>query len=317
MKEQENALTLVEPKPISPLPVFSGVQMSEALDAYKKLQTALDKSMSDQLMTIQGRTFRKKGYWRAIRTSFNLQVECISEERIEQGDDWGYLATYRATASNGSSADGDGSCMASEKTVYKKEWVKNKKISVLDSDGNPLVDKFATEKNATIHNVRSHAHTRAFNRSVSNLVGFGEVSAEEINHQADEKPTRQEKQKTAQQKADNTAQPVDGSFTEVPEFAKDGEDLVEVSAEYERDTAKSLLFTINGKSVWMPKSQTKEYSATHMHCTEWIANQKEADGEIPPGWAIAVGHDHNQNHYEPGEHPDEQPPPYTDDDIPR
>jgi hypothetical protein len=33
---------------------------------------------------------------------------------------------------------------------------------------------------ATEHNVRSHAHTRAFNRAVSNLVGFGEVSAEEV-----------------------------------------------------------------------------------------------------------------------------------------
>jgi hypothetical protein len=33
---------------------------------------------------------------------------------------------------------------------------------------------------ATDHNVRSHAHTRAFNRAVSNLVGFGEVSAEEV-----------------------------------------------------------------------------------------------------------------------------------------
>jgi hypothetical protein len=32
----------------------------------------------------------------------------------------------------------------------------------------------------TVHNVRGHAHTRAFNRAVSNLVGFGEVSADEI-----------------------------------------------------------------------------------------------------------------------------------------
>ena len=36
----------------------------------------------------------------------------------------------------------------------------------------------------TVHNVRSHAHTRAFNRAVSNLVGFGEVSADELMHGA-------------------------------------------------------------------------------------------------------------------------------------
>jgi hypothetical protein len=32
----------------------------------------------------------------------------------------------------------------------------------------------------TLHNTRSTAETRAFNRAVSNLVGGGEVSAEEV-----------------------------------------------------------------------------------------------------------------------------------------
>jgi hypothetical protein len=32
--------------------------------------------------------------------------------------------------------------------------------------------------------VRSHAHTRAFNRAVSNLCGFGEVSAEEVERES-------------------------------------------------------------------------------------------------------------------------------------
>jgi hypothetical protein len=48
--------------------------------------------------------------------------------------------------------------------------------------------KWATvPRQATEHNIRSHAHTRAFNRAVSNLVGFGEVSAEEIDRD-DERP---------------------------------------------------------------------------------------------------------------------------------
>ena len=50
--------------------------------------------------------------------------------------------------------DGDGSCFASEKTGGRLR--------------------------ATEHNVRAHAHTRAQNRAISGLVGFGEVSADEM-----------------------------------------------------------------------------------------------------------------------------------------
>ncbi len=120
-----------------------------AFKDYQQIQQALDSAMPDCLMTIQGRKFRKKSYWRAIATAFNLSVVLKEEQRV--GDDW--IVTYTASAKNGRSADGDGSCSMDEKR------------------GNM----------ATIHNVRAHAHTRAYNRAVSNLVGFGEVSAEEMN----------------------------------------------------------------------------------------------------------------------------------------
>lgn len=129
------------------LPTFSGRDMAEALTAYKDLQRALDQAMPDQIIDIRGKLFRKKGYWRAIRTAFNLSVECVKEESNE----YGWRVIYRASAPNGRFADGDGACENEEKA----------------------------EGNDTEHNVRSHAHTRAFNRAVSNLVGFGEVSAEE------------------------------------------------------------------------------------------------------------------------------------------
>jgi hypothetical protein len=126
--------------------------VSAAFREYQQIQAALDKAMPDCIMTIQGRRFRKKSYWRAIATAFNLTVELRRDERIQEGEDWGWLVAYRATAPNGRSSDGDGTCMASEKRSSQ----------------------------ATIHNVRAHAHTRAWNRAVSNLVGFGEVSAEEM-----------------------------------------------------------------------------------------------------------------------------------------
>jgi hypothetical protein len=126
-----------------------------AFARYKEIQSALDRAMPDCIMNIRGKQFRKKMYWRAIATAFNLSLELVREEPVqddEKGGDWGWLVTYRAIAPNGRHADGDGSCYASEKS------------SGQDS----------------VHNVRAHAHTRAKNRAVADLVGFGEVSAEEM-----------------------------------------------------------------------------------------------------------------------------------------
>lgn len=176
-----------------------------AFGDYQKIQAALDQAMPDCIMTIQGRSFRKKSYWRAIATAFNLTVEPVGERREDvAGDDWGYCITYRATANNGRSAIGDGACFASEKwsdrpvcpVCGESEFAYRSKKEGGEShfcwrskggcgtewtpaaDADVAIDKSAS----TVHNVRSHAHTRAFNRAVSNLVGFGEVSAEEMQY---------------------------------------------------------------------------------------------------------------------------------------
>jgi len=148
---------LVEYRPQpSPIVRAAAGDVAEAFAEYQRIQKTLDAQLPDCILEIQGRQFRKKNYWRAIATAFNLTVEPIEERREQDGDDWGYVVTYRATAPNGRSTVGDGACMASEKRGPQ----------------------------GTLHNVRSHAHTRGFNRAVSNLVGFGEVSADEITQDA-------------------------------------------------------------------------------------------------------------------------------------
>ncbi len=148
--------------------------VAEAIKEYHAIQKTLDAAMPDCIITIQRRKFRKKNYWRGVATAFNLRLELVSETSMahDGGPDWGYVVVYRATAPNGRYADGDGSCFASEKAVYV--W----------RDGNRTdeVDEIASKANATVHNLRSHAHTRAKNRAISDLVGFGEVSAEEVPH---------------------------------------------------------------------------------------------------------------------------------------
>jgi hypothetical protein len=151
-QSEETSLQVVE-KPDALMPIHSGADMVHAFDAYLDLQKQLDKRMPEAIQMIKGNAFRKKQYWRALSRAFGLSVEVRSEERIVTEDgDWGYTVVYRAEAPNGKFTDGDGCCMASEKF----------------GGGD------------TVHNVRSHANTRAFNRAVSNLVGFGEVSADEM-----------------------------------------------------------------------------------------------------------------------------------------
>jgi hypothetical protein len=138
-----------------PMPLHSGDAMVAALDAYTELQAKLDARLPEAIVSVGDKKFRTKLYWRTISRAFGLSVGEVSgsEQRLDgENSDWGYKVTYRATSPSGSYTDGDGACMAAEKY------------------GN----------SGTEHNVRSHAHTRAFNRAVSNLCGFGEVSHEEL-----------------------------------------------------------------------------------------------------------------------------------------
>ena len=174
----ESVLAPLEPLP-APVPTFTGAQMAEAFTAYQQLQRTLDDSMPDQIIEIEGRRFRKKGYWRAIAVAFNLTVEPIDERRDVQGtfedgqENFGWIVTYRARTATGRSATGDGACFAIEKAprAQANRWAQ-------------------LPKPASEHNVRSHACTRAFNRAVSNLVGFGEVSAEEVVRDGDDSARR-------------------------------------------------------------------------------------------------------------------------------
>lgn len=182
---------------LMPTPVFTGQQMGKALAAYKELQQALDESMPDQLMTIgtgkNQKVFRKKGYWRAVRVAFNLEVELVSEERIVAGEfadhreNFAYNVTYRATA-HGVSVTGDGSASAVEKArkfrcphphPTKHDYTLHWRPEDCPAWSPDYIWRILPLE-ATEHNIRSHAHTRAFNRAVSNLCGFGEVSADEI-----------------------------------------------------------------------------------------------------------------------------------------
>lgn len=177
-----------------PMPVYTGAQMKNALVAYQQLQAVLDEAMEDQIMDLEGKKFRKKGYWRAVAVAFNITVETIEERREVSGqfadgrDNFGYVISRRATAPNGRSVTADGTCFAVEKArrfkcPHPESAGSRRTLHFPHSacpDFDPEFQWRTLPGDATEHNVRGHASTRAFNRAVSDLVGFGEVSAEEV-----------------------------------------------------------------------------------------------------------------------------------------
>ena len=107
---------------------------------------------------------RKSG-WLKYAMACNLSIERAEETREsltipDIGEVIVYNFMYRATAPNGRYATGTGTCSTNEKRGSYK----------------------------LLHDTRTQAETRAINRSISMLVGGGEVSAEEIQTNTPTKP---------------------------------------------------------------------------------------------------------------------------------
>lgn len=145
------ALSKTITRPISLLlqPVASNEQIVMAWKNYQALKKEL--LSNDDYQLIQGKKCIKKSGWRKIQTAFGISDELIKEERKDFGKYFTYEITVKVSAQNGRFAYGVGSCASNERNFAHLE-----------------------------HDVRSTAHTRAKNRAISDLVGGGEVSAEEM-----------------------------------------------------------------------------------------------------------------------------------------
>ena len=132
--------------------VMPAVTKEEAVKAFEEYQELAKKiTTKDDIQKIQGKDFKKKSFWRKCQRFFNLSVEIMKEERAEYDNHFVYKFVARAIAPNGAFMDGTGACSSNEKGLEKTE-----------------------------HTCRATAETRAKNRAISDLVAFGEVSAEEI-----------------------------------------------------------------------------------------------------------------------------------------
>lgn len=165
-------------------PADSLDRIADAFREYKRVcETILDKS---DYQEYEGKPRKKKSAWRKLATAFNVST-CIVKEELERTESRHVLsASYTVCAYTGPKSapyrqvEVVGYCDVNEKCCpssrgekcHKAAW-KGHYCCSNGCDGR----KHWTHPD---HDVKSTAQTRASNRAIADLIGCGEVSAEEL-----------------------------------------------------------------------------------------------------------------------------------------
>ena len=154
---------------------ISTVNVDQALQEWYAYQTITEKMLDESdYQDIKGKAFKKKSAWRKYARAFNISDEIIEKDvvKTEKGNVIEASFVVRATLPNGRYAEGWGNCSRQE--------------------GN---------KSHPNHDIPSTAHTRAKNRAIADLIGAGEVSAEEIQGELKMEAVERAKAKLRKKKA--------------------------------------------------------------------------------------------------------------------
>lgn len=169
-------------------PADSLDRIAEAFKEYQRVcETILDKT---DYQVYEGKPRKKKSAWRKLATAFNVSTRVVSEE-IERTESRHVLsASYTICAYSGPKDnphrqfEAVGYCDINEKCCpsqrgekcHKAAW-KGHYCCAKGCDGR----KHWSHPD---HDVKSTAQTRASNRAIADLIGCGEVSAEELTDDA-------------------------------------------------------------------------------------------------------------------------------------
>lgn len=147
--EVKGTLISIQASPIV-VPAVTAEAMREQMKTFQSIKASLLDKATD-IATIQGNPYVKRSGWRKLALVFNISDEIIKAEKEETGDDFEWRIWVRAWAPNGRSVVGIGACSTKERDFSHLE-----------------------------HDVLATAHTRSKNRALSDLIGSGEVSWEEL-----------------------------------------------------------------------------------------------------------------------------------------
>jgi len=144
VKEEQSTTSVV------PRPNIEGT--IAAMKAFEELkQKVLN---ADDSVVIQGKPYIKRSGWQKIAMALGISTEIVSIKREQIGDVWIVEVIARAKTPLGRVSENVAVCDSIE---FRKGALQD-----------------------TLHNIESKATTRAIDRAISNLVGGGQVTAEEI-----------------------------------------------------------------------------------------------------------------------------------------
>ncbi len=138
-------------------PAMSASQAKEAMQRLKELKVALlEESDYQQIQTGSGpKKFIKRSGWRKLQFAFGISDERVNQERLVIDGAIVYRVTVRAIHKpSGQQAEGTAQCSSKESGREASKHME--------------------------HDLLAIAETRAKNRAISDLIGSGEVSAEEM-----------------------------------------------------------------------------------------------------------------------------------------
>lgn len=153
------------------------------VDIYEQFDEIKEKLLDDgDIQIISGNKFVTKSGWRKIATAFNLSVDIVNKEKEISEGVMTWRVEARATAPNGKTVTSWSSCSSNESNHMEK-FQQGKDEAQGRDDVFKVDNKYRRLKpprEVAEHNIITTAETRAKNRAISDLVGGGEVSKEEI-----------------------------------------------------------------------------------------------------------------------------------------
>jgi hypothetical protein len=129
------------------------VKAKDALTEIKAFEELKSKLLSESdFQSISGKNFIKKSGWRKLALVFNISDQIVVSSKKERPDgSFVWFFRVKAIAPNGRFTEAVGSCDSKERRFAHAE-----------------------------HDVYATAHTRSKSRAISDLIGAGEISAEEM-----------------------------------------------------------------------------------------------------------------------------------------
>lgn len=168
--------------------VKPAADVDDVVEVYDQFEQMKSDLLDDGDTTkISGNIHINKSGWRKYATAFNLSVKVVSEERVVDDGIVRWKIRAEATAPNGKSATGE-AIAASNESNYMERLGDNRNSmpSLPDVDEEDILwidgawRRLKPPREVNEHNIYATAATRAKNRAISDCVGGGEVSAEEI-----------------------------------------------------------------------------------------------------------------------------------------